>query len=144
MVIKDIRRSFLPKKSPELIAAETHLNEALIRLSSLQPDFDEQGSLPPSKETIQFAIEYIQFLFSCYDDCYPLPDIGPGPEASIDLLFSSENWEILLNFATNNTISWISFFQQNSLSSGKVFSIGDKCDFVNVFHSIFFHLATRR
>ena len=75
------------KKSSEFLACEKKLAADSAALLALQPNFDEEGSIPPAREVVDWASEYLLFLFECWDDCFPLPDLSVGPEDSVDVTF---------------------------------------------------------
>jgi hypothetical protein len=67
----------------------------------LEPDWDESGSAAYSESTLRSAHEFVLRLASSWrkhsSTAMPLPKILPGPDASIDLHWKSERYELLAN-----------------------------------------------
>lgn len=70
-------------------------------LLSLQPDWDEQGSPGYTEDTWnrmeKFLCAYSLCLTENYSTNIPVPEILPGPDGSIDILWRSTKYELLLN-----------------------------------------------
>ena len=71
------------------------------RLLELTEDWDEEGSLPYRKETLERAFDFLfGFINYAYDSTNKLVDIPrvlPGPEGSIDILWKNDRSKLLLN-----------------------------------------------
>lgn len=129
------------KLSQEQIDLEVRIQEASKIILALQPDFDEKGCIPPAKELLDTACEYLRFLFECCGDRFPMPDIGVGPEESVDVLFEGEKWKILLNFGKDKKIDWACFLDGKCLSSCKLYGFENKTNFANLFCNTYVDLA---
>ena len=71
------------------------------RILELEDDWDGEGSPGYSEDTLNRAIAflttYAQRLWESDGIPFPVPRIGPGPEASIDLYWKQPRWELLVN-----------------------------------------------
>ena len=71
------------------------------RILDLKDDWDGEGSPGYSEDTLNRAIAflttYAQRLWESDGIPLPVPRIGPGPEASIDLYWKRPRWELLVN-----------------------------------------------
>jgi len=65
-----------------------------------RPDADEDSSVY-SRETLNIAIAFLRAQSTqfrkMYGFCAPVPQIGPGPDGSVDLHWKQEGWELLVN-----------------------------------------------
>jgi len=75
------------------------------RILELQDDWDGEGSPGYAVETFNRAIAflntYAQRLWESDGIPLPVPRIGPGPEASIDLYWKRPRWELLVNISAD-------------------------------------------
>jgi hypothetical protein len=71
------------------------------RILELEDDWDGEGSLGYSKETLNraesFLKMHIEGLWKSFSIRLPIPKIGPGPDGSIDLYWKQSSWELLVN-----------------------------------------------
>jgi|CXWL01.1.fsa_nt_gi hypothetical protein len=71
----------------------------------LKPDWDGEGSPGYTENTWQrmerFLIDHSAYLQKTYGVDAPIPEIHPGPDGSIDLLWKSNSYELLVNIPTN-------------------------------------------
>ncbi len=71
------------------------------RILELEDDWDGEGSLGYSEDTfnraVAFLTTYAERLWESDGIPLPVPRIGPGPEASIDLYWKRPRWELLVN-----------------------------------------------
>ncbi len=72
---------------------------------SLQEDWDGEGSIAYSKDTLDRAVKFLashsDFLWKKCGLYPPVPTIGPGPEGSIDLHWRRGSWELLVNIPSD-------------------------------------------
>jgi hypothetical protein len=71
------------------------------RILELEDDWDGEGSIRYSKETLNRAVAFLtthmKGLWDSYGVLAPNPRIGPGPDGSIDLHWKEPSWELLVN-----------------------------------------------
>ncbi len=74
-------------------------------LLALEPDWDGEGSPGYTEGTWQrmgkFLTEHSAYLKKTYGVDAPTPEIHPGPDGSIDLLWKSSSYELLVNIPTS-------------------------------------------
>jgi hypothetical protein len=67
----------------------------------------EEESLAYSRETLNLAIVFLRVQSSqfrkMYSFCPPVPQIGPGPNGSVDLHWKQDNWELLINIPSDKS-----------------------------------------
>lgn len=88
----------------------TNIEEALasakVCLLELQQDWDGEGSPGYSEETwdrmSKFLLEHSNQLAGANGVKTPIPKILPGPNGSIDLLWKSDDYELLLNIPADS------------------------------------------
>jgi hypothetical protein len=89
----------------ELVSLKKALNSAKFLLLGLQPDWDGEGSPGYSKETFgrmsKFLLNHSKQLVAACGVKAPIPKILPGPNGSIDLLWKSDDYELLLNIPSD-------------------------------------------
>jgi hypothetical protein len=80
------------------LEAEIHKAKALLELDD---DWDEEGSPSYSSATVNRAIAFLSSHILQFWESYgiqlPIPNIGPGPEGSIDIHWKRPAWELLVN-----------------------------------------------
>jgi hypothetical protein len=73
---------------------------------ALKPDWDDEGSQPYSKETLDRAIAFLTSQSKhLYETCglHPLvPRISAGPDGSIDIHWKRNNFELLVNIPADS------------------------------------------
>ncbi len=87
---------------------ETKLNDMINESRSilqLQDDFDGNGSPRYSESTWERAIWFVRSQWEEYarvtDAPMPVPRISPGPHGSIDVLWETEEFDLLVNIPAN-------------------------------------------
>jgi hypothetical protein len=100
-------------ESPFLRARPADVENASLRKSitasrsllALEPDWDGEGSPGYTLDTWQrmekFLTDHSAYLKKTYGVDAPIPEIHPGPDGSIDLLWKSSSYELLVNIPTN-------------------------------------------
>ncbi len=85
---------------------EEVLDSARAYLLDLQQDWDGEGSPGYSEETWEraskFVLEHSNQLAESNGVKTPIPKILPGPNGSIDLLWKSDDYELLLNIPADS------------------------------------------
>jgi hypothetical protein len=97
---------FLPVRLADVENAS--LKEAIAAsrsLLALEPDWDGEGSPGYAEGTWQrmgkFLTDHSAYLKKTSGVDAPIPEIHPGPAGSIDLLWKSSSYELLVNIPTN-------------------------------------------
>jgi hypothetical protein len=94
-----------PTESTENQELKTVINEARQILQYLD-NWDGEGAARYSLETFERAESFLNahsgFLRQ-FDFELPIPNIGAGPNGSIDLHWKSPNWELLVNIPADPT-----------------------------------------
>jgi len=89
------------KNGDELANLKEALASAKALLLGLQQDWDGEGSPGYSEETCErmsnFLLNHSKQLAAACGIEAPIPKILPGPNGSIDLLWKSDDYELLLN-----------------------------------------------
>jgi hypothetical protein len=91
------------------ITKENYINDELQKeidrsqeILKLKDNWDDEGSPAIKKETLKKAIEFIKKQAEIFWDKkmkhIDVPEILPGPNGSIDILWDKEKYELLLNF----------------------------------------------
>src|SRR5690606_14135138 len=74
-------------------------------LMELKDDWDGEGggkvAFETWKKAISFIVDYSTWLYNNYQIVIVTPQISPGPESSIDLLWRSEQYRLLVNIPDN-------------------------------------------
>jgi hypothetical protein len=109
-LVESIHKSFQKHKIPLVIVdvEEDSIKKAIEDakwISELDDDWDDEGSLGYTKE----LLEKVEMLLTSWKDkswsdyrrTFPLPDIQPGPDGSIDLHWKKETYELLLSIPNN-------------------------------------------
>lgn len=72
---------------------------------ALENDWDDEGSVAYQeatwKKAIQFTSNYAKWVFDETSRVIPTPKIAPGPNGSIDILWKSSNYRLLINIPDN-------------------------------------------
>ncbi len=72
---------------------------------ALENDWDDEGSVAYQeatwKKAIQFTSNYAKWVFDETSRVIPTPKIAPGPNGSIDILWKSPNYRLLINIPDN-------------------------------------------
>jgi hypothetical protein len=94
------------KNEDELVNIKEALASAKVSLLGLQQDWDGEGSPGYSEETCdrmsKFLLNHSKQLAAAYGVKTPIPKILPGPNGSIDLLWKSDDYELLLNIPADS------------------------------------------
>ena len=68
---------------------------------NLKPDYDDQGSIPPTHETwkkaITFVVDYSKSIYENNNLVISPPVISAGPNSSIDVRWSNLSYSVLVN-----------------------------------------------
>ncbi len=71
----------------------------------LDDDWDDEGGVAYQestwKRTIQFISSYTKWVFDEISLVIPTPKIAPGPNGTIDILWKSSNYRLLINIPDN-------------------------------------------
>lgn len=116
---KDISLA-IPARLESLMAELEHSKYIL----DFRENWDDEGSKPYNPETLKAAIVFLcRYLISTLDRCGSLllPKIYHGPEGSIDLLWDSESFSLLINIDVTGTIGQFSgeILDDANLQSGQ-------------------------
>jgi len=89
---------------PNSRSALQHIREAIESsrfIYSLEAGLDGEGTEAYEKATWERATEFLsnlaRWIFEKHDIIIDAPDIGPGPDGSIDLHWKTERYELLVN-----------------------------------------------
>jgi hypothetical protein len=88
------------------------INEALARaewMLNLEDDWDGEGSVGFSKITFNRAADFLRRYatgaWKRAGTIIPVPEILPGPDGSIDILWKTEGYELLVNIPAENKLA---------------------------------------
>jgi len=85
-----------------------HIGEAIEgskKILELAEDWDDAGALPIKKTTFKrasiFLINYSTWLFNNFKFAIETPQLSPGPDGSIDILWRTKYYRMLINIPQN-------------------------------------------
>ncbi len=122
------RSDIIPLEWPLLI----HETEKLL---ALPPDWDDEGSDPPSeiawRRAIVFVLVQVVEGYHRHSVWLPACTISPGPEGSIDLQWGKDSGYLLVNVTADKPINWYGRRDGESPIRGKSEGIGYQAELVS-------------
>ncbi len=99
--IRWTKEGFDSRQAPDLGPIESAIDDSC-SLLDLRDDWDGEGAAGYKPETWRAAIEFLRRYATAAwlrsgGTSIPAPDIGPGPDGSIDIHWESEGSELLIN-----------------------------------------------
>jgi hypothetical protein len=129
-LVSDINRDIRREKETDSARLSSNLRNAIdesSRLLELTDDWDGEGSLGYTEETLNKAIKFLEenakIFFLNTGTWITAPDICPGPDGSIDLLWKLQDRELLINIpiGENNLAGYYGDNSQNeTITKGKL------------------------
>jgi hypothetical protein len=90
-----------------------HLKDSANALLALAEDFDGEGSKRYSKAVVDRATHFVHLqaeaLWNKHATLLTIPDLGPGPDGTIDLHWRTPSYELLVNIPADRK-SFASFY----------------------------------
>jgi hypothetical protein len=87
------------------LAPLRNIIESSRSILELHDDWDDEGSIGYKEETwnraTQFVLNSARFLWDHHTTIMDTPDIGPGPDGSIDIHWETEKYELLVNISAD-------------------------------------------
>lgn len=93
---------------PELKTIAREIEKAVSFLENIEdwdPDEGDLYSFATLKNAVTFLVDYSIWVFNVHDFIIPTPEIYPGPDGTIDILWKNEKFKLLVNIKSHPDLS---------------------------------------